>query len=240
VATPFTFHRYTGNWQGSFDRETILERVKIADEVEEEIRSMRLRFLSGPLIRELVSVKLLEHGFDKARNVYTRVGMPLYDVYSIDNSEGYEAKENANLQANPETFHKKKADFLSKESYLLMIPPNVADAHLKGDIPQGGESTEIFGGPTNFQDGHISPLSIPSLKSLKGAKIEAQYVLRNNVNKTTGHHKSRIDHCSNNDDKDQYEPCQIARFRSWENVLKELSKCEVLCSNCHRIEHFKE
>jgi ribonucleoside-triphosphate reductase len=107
---------------------------KIAAEVEEEIKSMKLKFLSGPLIRELVSVKLLEHGFDKARNVYTRVGMPLYDVYSIDNSEGYEAKENANLQANPETFHKKKADFLSKESYLLMLPSNVADAHLRGDI----------------------------------------------------------------------------------------------------------
>lgn len=107
---------------------------KIAEEVEEDIRSMKLRFLSGPLIRELVSVKLLEHGFDKQRNVYTRVGMPLYDVYSIDNSEGYEAKENANLQPNPETFHKKKADFLSKESYLLMLPSNVADAHLRGDI----------------------------------------------------------------------------------------------------------
>ncbi len=53
----------------------------IAEEVEEEIKSMKLKFLSGPLIRELVSVKLLEHGFDKARNVYTRVGMPLYDVY---------------------------------------------------------------------------------------------------------------------------------------------------------------
>jgi ribonucleoside-triphosphate reductase len=110
------------------------DAVKIAEEVEEEIRSMKLQFLSGPLIRELVSVKLLEHGFDQQRNVYTRVGMPLYDVYSIDNSEGYEARENANLQANPETFHKKKADFLSKESYLLMIPPNVADAHLRGDI----------------------------------------------------------------------------------------------------------
>jgi anaerobic ribonucleoside-triphosphate reductase len=107
---------------------------KIAEEVEEDIKNMKLRFLSGPLIRELVSVKLLEHGFDKYRNVYTRVGMPLYDVYSIDRSEGYEAKENANLQPNPETFHKKKADFLSKESYLLMMPPRIADAHLRGDI----------------------------------------------------------------------------------------------------------
>ncbi|MBC7112911.1 MAG: anaerobic ribonucleoside-triphosphate reductase [Candidatus Methanomethyliales bacterium] len=107
---------------------------RIAEEVEEDIKNMKLRFLSGPLIRELVSVKLLEHGFDKYRNVYTRVGMPLYDVYSIDHSEGYEAKENANLQPNPETFHKKKADFLSKESYLLMMPPRIADAHLRGDI----------------------------------------------------------------------------------------------------------
>jgi ribonucleoside-triphosphate reductase len=107
---------------------------RIAEDVEDEIKRMNLKFLSGPLIRELVSVELLERGFDKHRNVYTRVGMPLYDVYSIDNSEGYEAKENANLQPNPETFHKKKADFLSKESYLLMLPSSIADAHLRGDI----------------------------------------------------------------------------------------------------------
>ena len=110
------------------------EATRIAEDVEKDIGSLQLSFLSGPLIRELVSVKLLEQGFNMHRNVYTRVGMPLYDVYSIDNAEGYEAKENANLQPNPETFHKKKADFLSKESYLLMIPPNIADAHLRGDI----------------------------------------------------------------------------------------------------------
>ncbi|MCQ5377602.1 MAG: anaerobic ribonucleoside-triphosphate reductase [Candidatus Methanomethylicia archaeon] len=106
----------------------------IANEVEEEIKNMKLKMLSGPLIREIVNVKLLEHGFAKQRNVYTRVGMPLYEVYQIDNSEGYESRENANLQPNPETFHKKKADFLSKESYLLMIPSHIADAHLRGDI----------------------------------------------------------------------------------------------------------
>lgn len=110
------------------------EARKIANEVEEDIKKMNLKFLSGPLIRELVCVKLLEKGYHIYRNVYTRVGMPLYDVYLIDLSEGYEARENANLQPNPETFHKKKADFLSKESYLLMMPPKIADAHLKGDI----------------------------------------------------------------------------------------------------------
>lgn len=110
------------------------EAMMVATEVEEEIARMNLKMLSGPLIREIVNVKLLEHGFAKHRNVYTRVGMPLYDVYQIDNSAGFESRENANLQPNPETFHKKKADFLSKESYLLMIPSHIADAHLRGDI----------------------------------------------------------------------------------------------------------
>jgi len=39
------------------------------------------------------------------------------------------------------------------------------------------------------------------------------------------------------DDKEG-QPCIIARQRSWKNVLEELNKCEVVCSNCHRIEHY--
>jgi len=40
------------------------------------------------------------------------------------------------------------------------------------------------------------------------------------------------------DDNKEGNPSVIARQRSWENVKRELDKCEVLCANCHQIEHF--
>jgi hypothetical protein len=40
------------------------------------------------------------------------------------------------------------------------------------------------------------------------------------------------------DDNKEGNPCVIARHRSWKKVMEELNKCEVLCSNCHRIEHY--
>lgn len=29
----------------------------------------------------------------------------------------------------------------------------------------------------------------------------------------------------------------MAANKSWESIVEEVSKCELLCSNCHRIEH---
>jgi anaerobic ribonucleoside-triphosphate reductase len=115
------------------------EAESIALEVEEKIRNMDLKFVSGPLIREIVNTVLLEKGsinplYRIYRNIYTRVGTPVYDAYEIDIGRGFEAKENANLQPNAETSHKKKADKTSKEEYLLLMPIDLADAHLKGDI----------------------------------------------------------------------------------------------------------
>ncbi|MEM2239007.1 MAG: anaerobic ribonucleoside-triphosphate reductase [Candidatus Bathyarchaeia archaeon] len=115
------------------------EAESIALEVEAKIKSMDLKFISGPLIREIVNTVLLEKGsfnplYRIYRNVYTRVGTPVYDAYEIDVGKGFEAKENANLQPNAETSHKKKADKTSKEEYLLLMPIELADAHLKGEI----------------------------------------------------------------------------------------------------------
>jgi len=121
-----TFYGYE-----SADDETAREIARL---VEERIKSMNLKTLSGPLIREIVNITLLERGMVQYRNVCTRVGTPVYDAHLIDVGRGFEARDNANLQENAETSHKKKADKISKEQYLLQLPPHLADHHLSGDI----------------------------------------------------------------------------------------------------------
>jgi ribonucleoside-triphosphate reductase len=107
---------------------------EIAREVEHRIHGMGLKNLSGPLIREIVNMVLLEKGLVQYRNVCTRVGTPVFDAHLIDVGRGFEAHDNANLQENAETSHKKKADKISKEQYLLQLPPDLADYHLSGEM----------------------------------------------------------------------------------------------------------
>jgi len=140
-----------------FDLEPINELYseKIADEVERRVRLSKPKFMSGPLVREMTNNVLLEWAeevpeFAIYRNLLTRVGAPVYDAYQIDTGNGYEAKENANLQPNPETVHKKKADRLSKEEYLLLMPPKLATAHHQGDIHI--HTLEYFGSRPFCQD----------------------------------------------------------------------------------------
>ena len=106
----------------------------IARRVERKIQMLGLQSLSGPLIREIVNMTLLERGLISYRNVCTRVGTPVFDAHLIDVGRGFEAHDNANLQENAETSHKKKADKISKEQYLLQLPPDLADHHLRGDL----------------------------------------------------------------------------------------------------------
>jgi len=110
------------------------EAQDIAKEVERRVRWMNVQYLSGPLVREIMNVILLERHHTEWRNICTRVGTPVFDAHLIDIGTGFESKENANLQENAETSHKKKADKISKEQYLLLLPPHLADRHLAGDL----------------------------------------------------------------------------------------------------------
>jgi len=123
---------------------------RIALEVENRIKKLGLTFLSGPLIREIMNMTLLEEGLVDYRNVCTRVGTPVFDAHLIDVGRGFESKDNSNLQENAETSHKKKADKISKEQYLLQLPPELADLHLTGDMHI--HDLEYFGSRPFCQD----------------------------------------------------------------------------------------
>ncbi|MBN1683579.1 anaerobic ribonucleoside-triphosphate reductase [Candidatus Bathyarchaeota archaeon] len=142
-----------------FDMEPLngLKAEKVANAVEKRIRLIKPKYVSGPMIREIVNNVLLDWSEQEGmpelqiyRNILTRVGVPVPDAYEIDTGTGFESKENANLQPNPETVHKKKADRLSKEQYLLLMDPTLATAHHQGDIHI--HTLEYFGSRPFCQD----------------------------------------------------------------------------------------
>lgn len=100
--------------------------VEIAGEVESDIRRLELRYISAPLIREMVNSKLLERRYMQAKTEYTRLGLPIFDVSQIIQQAG---------TANPEALHKKFGDTVAEEYALVkLLPEEVAKAHLSGAI----------------------------------------------------------------------------------------------------------
>lgn len=116
-------------------RETFIDRdtaERISKDVEATIQSGAVKTVTGPLIREMVNAKLLELGLEDARRMHTRLGVPLYDV---DQLLVQHNKENANVPHGPEATNLTLAEGIKKEYALLHIfPPEVADAHLNGDL----------------------------------------------------------------------------------------------------------
>ncbi|MDD5382827.1 MAG: anaerobic ribonucleoside-triphosphate reductase [Candidatus Margulisbacteria bacterium] len=104
----------------------------IGEEVEEQIKKLNLRAVTAPLIRELVDVKLLEHGLEEARRRHTRLGAPLFDVKEIIFNKN---KENANVPHGPEATNLSLSEGIKKEFALLYVfTQDIADAHMRGDI----------------------------------------------------------------------------------------------------------
>jgi ribonucleoside-triphosphate reductase (formate) len=102
----------------------------IAKSVEKDLAKMRLNYLTAPLVREIVNVKLLEAGMESVRARYTRLGMPVYDVKAL-----VEHGENIIPQYNPEAIHKVMSDQIAKEYALLnVLPFDLSDAHMMGQL----------------------------------------------------------------------------------------------------------
>lgn len=112
-------------------RITEKEALSVANEVELVLKEHTLDYLSAPLIREIACTVLLKKDMEEVRRVYTRVGLPVYDLFNIITNPEI---ENANLVNNAETAHKYVADKVSKEAALVLLSRHTTEGHLNGDI----------------------------------------------------------------------------------------------------------
>jgi anaerobic ribonucleoside-triphosphate reductase len=116
-------------------KETLVDEStaeEISREVESVVRKSGIKFVTAPLIREIVNAKLIEKGLETARKMHTRLGMPIYDV---GNLILHPNKENANVPHGPEATNLTLAERIKKEYALLAVfSQEVSDAHMNGDI----------------------------------------------------------------------------------------------------------
>ena len=97
--------------------------AKIAREAEERLLMARVRYLTAPLIRELVNAILLEKGLEEYRHKMTRLGLPVYDVTRL-------------LATSPSWAVREAACGKVLEEYALIgvLHRDVADGHLSGSL----------------------------------------------------------------------------------------------------------
>lgn len=101
---------------------------RIAREVEDRLLELQVKYLTAPLIREIVNAVLVEKGLEEYRHRLTRLGLPVFDVTeTIANA--------SRLGLGSEAVRRMAGDAVLKEYTLLnVLPRNIADAHLSGVI----------------------------------------------------------------------------------------------------------
>ena len=110
------------------DLETATEIGEIVNKIENIFPFKVDKLFENALICQILKFK----GLDKYSFLYSIVSIPSKDITDIVIGDGFENHENANLQNNAETTHKKAADALFKQYYLNSLPPNLRKLHESG------------------------------------------------------------------------------------------------------------
>ena len=101
---------------------------KVARETERRLLKSKTRYLTAPLVREVVNVILIEKGLEEYRHKLTRLGLPVHDVTAILTVKGKALGEKVNI------CEKAGKAVLEEYTLLNMLPRDIADAHLSGSI----------------------------------------------------------------------------------------------------------
>jgi ribonucleoside-triphosphate reductase len=111
---------------------------KVVKETEKRLLKSKTKYLTAPLVREVVNAVLIEKGLEEYRHKLTRLGLPVHEVTSLLNADGKTSEISASTV-------ELAGDSVLKEYVLLnVLPRDIADAHLSGLLHISGLSQWVL------------------------------------------------------------------------------------------------
>jgi anaerobic ribonucleoside-triphosphate reductase len=101
---------------------------KAAKQAEKRLLKSKTKYLTAPLIREVVNAILVEKGFEDYRHKLTRLGMPVHEVTALTDTKNTTAQDSAAKLAAAGNA------VFSEYTLLNVFPRDIADAHVSGAL----------------------------------------------------------------------------------------------------------
>jgi anaerobic ribonucleoside-triphosphate reductase len=110
---------------------------KTAKEAEKRLLKSKTKYLTAPLVREVVNAILIEKGLEDYRHKLTRLGMPVHEVAALIDSKD-------NTQGSGAMLVEAGKTVLREYTLLNVYPRDIADAQVSGAIHVNGLGTWLL------------------------------------------------------------------------------------------------
>ena len=139
----FTFEEFDANKiANSLIREAKMPpdlAQKAAKEAEKIILKSKTKYLTAPLVREIVNALLIEKGLEEYRHKLTRLGLPVHEVTTL-----IEAKDKDRTEDSDSLLSTAGKTVFREYTLLNVFPRDISDAHLSGALHVNGLSTWVL------------------------------------------------------------------------------------------------
>ena len=110
---------------------------KAAKEAEKRLLKSKTKYLTAPLVREVVNAILVEKGLEDYRHKLTRLGMPVHEVTALIDDKDHPQDSTAIISKAGQTV-------FGEYTLLNVFPRDIADAHVSGALHVDGLGTWIL------------------------------------------------------------------------------------------------
>lgn len=119
---------------------------KVAKEAEKRLLRSKTKYLTAPLVREVVNALLIRKGLEEYRHKLTRLGLPVYDVTALVDFK-------SKTRDGAVSIHETAGEMVLQEYTLLnILPRDVADLHVAGSLHLNNLSSWILKPHTVMHD----------------------------------------------------------------------------------------